>query len=75
MALDWQITDDLSNLPNFLPYSTVYYSNTVRYANGHIHLNMIIDASAIKLLRNVTGFRKTDPNRTFGILRITNLKI
>ena len=23
---------------------------------------------------NVTGFRKTDPNGTFGILRITNLK-
>ena len=22
----------------------------------------------------VTGFRKTNPNRTFGILRITNLK-
>ena len=22
----------------------------------------------------MTGFRKTDPNRTFGILRITNLK-
>ena len=23
---------------------------------------------------NVTGFGKTDPNRTFGITRITNLK-
>ena len=26
------------------------------------------------MLLIVTGFWKTDPNRTFGILRITNLK-
>ena len=26
------------------------------------------------IITYVTGFWKTDPNRTFGILRITNLK-
>ena len=29
----------------------------------------------IRIITIVTGFRKTDPNRTFGILRITNLNL
>ena len=37
-------------------------------------LNSLTDVNNLNLNTYVTGFRKTDPNRTFGILRITNLK-
>ena len=53
-------------------YITIYFF-LLKYNRGHLFGDENMFSTSSQII-NVTGFWKTDPNRTFGISRITNLK-